>query len=87
MAFIPLILIAILYARMGTQLGKNPIIWLFMGMGIVTALEFTGSLFTTHFKNPDVYLTAWSLTNIISWILAAIIAYVIYYKNKHRQSV
>ena len=77
------ILIALLYANLGWKLGKSPVLWAFAGVGVAITIVLLGAPFILlPHLSPDTQLAAWSMVNLLSLILAVILAFVIAHRKK-----
>jgi len=75
------LLIALLYYRLGKKMGKNPIAWAFVGIGVSITIPIL-FCFLIKFMSPATALFVWAMSVLAGWLLAIAIA--LYIANRHK---
>jgi hypothetical protein len=81
MGIIPIAIILI-YGYLGHRLKKNPIIWGFIGLGLLISIPLLMGPLLFFFHNPSTSLIFWTLIILTSILFTLTVAFVVAYKNK-----
>lgn len=82
MSLLTIIIIVTLYAQLGRQMGRSPITWGFVGIGVFISIQLTGLLSVLIVKDPIKGLVIWQAMYVVSMIGTLGIAFLVAFRNK-----
>jgi hypothetical protein len=82
MSLIIIIIIVTIYAQLGRKMGRSPITWGLVGVGVFVSIQVTGLLSVLIVKDPVKGAVIWQVMYVVSMIGTLGLAFLIAFRNK-----